>query len=163
MIQAHENPNIIDGEVEPLNYAGVPTVPVKVMTGTERAVMSTDLVNALHQEFSGVQAYVLLKNAEDVLKQSIEIAKERACATAEKDTRVFDAEVTTRRSVEYEYEDSVLDKLEDQIKELKKQADERRKLLRTIKSEQADTATGEIMKPARCVKDGISIVVKLPQ
>ena len=166
MKQAHEDPNIwAEHRTEDAHPPVLVTsgIPVRVMDGTERACLATDMVVALTQENTHLEAYIMLRNAADVIDQACEIAKDKAVMEAEKDSKVLNAEVTTRRSVAYEYEDDTLDELERKIDALKKEADERRKMLRALKTEMADTETGEIMKPARLVKDGISLVVKLPK
>jgi predicted RNase H-like nuclease (RuvC/YqgF family) len=166
MKQAHEDPNIgaehrTESEHPPMLMGS--GIPVRVMDANERACMATDMVYALTMENSHLEAYVMLKNAADVLDQACEIAKDKATMEATKDAKVLNAEVTTRRSVAYEYEDGTLEELETKIEDLKKQADERRKLLRTLKTPMADSQTGELIMPAKLVKDGISLVVKLPK
>lgn len=160
---SHDNPEIEDAHIIETSHSSVPAVPIRVMNGAERACMATDIVNGLTLEHSSIEAYVLLKNAENVIAQALEIDKERAVHQAVKDSTILTAEVTTRRDVKYEYEDETLADLEDKALALRKQIDERKKLLRTIKSEQADTVTGVISRPAKVVKDGLSLVVKLPE
>jgi len=50
---------------------------------------------------------------------------------------------------DYEYDDCVLDELDRQISALKEQADERKKLLKALKTTMIDPETGEEMKPAK--------------
>jgi len=50
---------------------------------------------------------------------------------------------------DYEYDDCVLDELDRQIAALKEQADERKKLLKALKTPMVDPETGEEMKPAK--------------
>jgi len=165
MKQAHDNPEIADSHLtESSGQAPLaPIIPVRVMDAVERACFATDLTSGLQERYSSVQTYVLLKNAEDVIEQALLICKDKATGQAEKDSKVFNAEITTRRSVEYGYEDSVLERLESEIVVLKKKADERRKMLRALTSEVADTVTGEILRPAKLTKDGLAIIVKLPK
>jgi predicted transcriptional regulator len=164
MSLARDLPEIMD-ETTPTIASNRSVVPIKAMNGTERAVMATDMTNALMNEYTALDVYVMFKNASDVIDQAMTIVKDKATSqiAGKKDVPVLGATVSTKKSVQYEYEDSKLEELEAKIAELKKEADERRKLLRAIKEEQASTTTGEILKPAKLIKDGLSLVVTLPQ
>lgn len=146
-----------------MKTSATPAVFVTVQTVEQRYASAANLELSLLENYNALQAYVLCKNAADVIDRTLERLKDHAITKAVKDEPVFGAEITTHRVVEYEYDDYRLDEINRQIDELKKRAGERRKLLRAIKEEVANTETGEIMKPAKLVRDGVTIAVKLPK
>lgn len=169
MEHAHTHPGVDtvvdDREESPLGTPNQMIIPVAVQpTAGERFQMASRLVDHLLQEHNGIQAYVVLRNVRDIADHAMEALKDEALNTiAGKEEMVYGAKCTIRRSTEYDYEDSSLATLEAQAAELKAQITDRKKFLRALKMEVADTATGEIIRPAKCIKEGSTIAVTLPE
>ena len=133
-------------------------------TSAERFQMASRLKDHLLQEHNALQAYVVLKNVREVADHAMEALKDEAIGgITGKEEMVYGAKCAIRGLREYEYEDPTLAKIEEQMAGLKKQVSERKTFLRALKMEVADTSTGEIIRPAKCVKDGSTIAVTLPE
>ena len=143
-------------------------VPVRSMTGMERAVAATDLVNALHDRHDKVESYVILKNMIDVLEQAVEIAKDPAIGAMKTgkgvEVKVLGATVMVKGlAKKYEYDDPILDKMGEDLKALQARIKDRKDMLVRLKTEYINEETGEVTTPAKLIEDGITIAVTLPK
>lgn len=139
----------------------LPTVICK--TEGERIASVEKINRMLLGEMNALQAVVIWKQFEAMARLGVEINKDKAIGhmTAKEET-VFGAKVAIRRTAKYEYEHPRLSAIEDRIAELKKEADDLRKVLRTTKMPLLDEPTGEIIQPAKLVSDGTTIAITLP-
>ena len=139
-------------------------IPSRVCGENERYELAKALTDQMLEVVSAPEAYVMLKHAEHVVKLSIEELKELTVMRIEgKGEMVLGADLKLKRAVEWEYDDPELEQLEAQKKEIAEKIKVRQKFLQGLKSEVADTTTGEIAKPAKLVKDGQTIAVTLPK
>lgn len=163
----HNPDDVQEVEVEesPLGHPNQLIIPTAVQpTSAERFQMASRLKDHLLQEHSALQAYVVLKNVKEVAEHAMEALKDGALGEISgKEEIVYGAKCAIRGSREYEYEDATLATLEERAAALKKEITDRKAFLRTLKMEVADTKTGEIIRPAVCVKDGCTIAVTLPE
>jgi vacuolar-type H+-ATPase subunit I/STV1 len=142
------------------------TFPTRISDEVGRYEASTKLVNALGQEFDGAQIQVVLKNAEDIIKNALIINKESCLMKlTEKETIIFGAKVVTRRSTEYDYSQTpAVAKLESEVKELQEKIKKLKDQLKSLPAQEVvDTATGEIYYKAKLIKDGIVPAITLPR
>lgn len=153
-----------------------PTVSVaivrRVPNGAERSIMADRLRNQLLEAGNAIEGVVSLKAAEEIVKEARELLKDKAIlGMTEKKETWLGADVSTRRDAEWDYHNDLeLHKLEGdkanlkaQMDEIDKQIKDRMAFLQKLKSEMADTATGEITVPATLIRDGLNIAVSLPK
>jgi len=165
---AHTNPEVLDGP-EPTNGTVVVRAvpfPVKVHNEAGRMSAAIVLTQNLGQEFDAAQIQVILKNAAEIIKHALELNTEACLAKLDqKETIIFGAKVTTRRTTEYDYSETPLvatiegeiDAKKDKLKDLKE-------FLKNMPvDEMPDANTGEIFHKAKMTKNGIVPAVSLPK
>ena|SRR5258706_4873217 len=148
-------------QAEPMQpFVGFPVIRIP-----DRQEAARRLINNLLNETDDLTTYVLIKQFEDVLKYAIEFQKDKAIKALEgKSDSILGAKVETKRSVTWDYgEDTVLENLASQIKELQDKQKKRKQLLGALETMQVDPTTGETMTPAKKVEDGLTISVTLPK
>lgn len=129
---------------------------------SDRIAAAQRLNRALLQEFNPLETYVILKNAEAIIKDSLEIGKEGAIMKLEaKEENVLGVKVSQRRAVEYEYDHPRLIKIDAEMEVLKAEKKKLQTLLQSMTKPQADIDTGEIINPAKKTRDGLNIAVTL--
>lgn len=134
-------------------------------TGAERFQMAVRLTSFLRESHTDIESFVILRNIKDIAEAASEALKEGALSEMEgKEMAVLGARVTVRGLREFDYsEDSELGEMEKKAAVLKKEIADRKSFLRNLKMEVADTATGVIIRPATCTKDGSTLAVTLPE
>jgi len=109
---------------------------------------------------------VILKNAEEIIKHALDLNKE-ACLSklTQKETVIFGATITTRRSTDYDYSGTPLvAKSEADIKASQAKLKDLKEFLKKLAAEEVvDAATGEIFHKAKLTKDGILPAISLPK
>jgi len=167
MSNTHNNPDdVIEGTEEDIRHgAEMLAIPTKVQpSGSERFRMASRLADHLLQSHNPIEAYVILKNITEVSGVAMEALKDGAIGgVTGKEELIFGATCSLRSVREYEYDDTTITKLEAEMAVIKKNLAERKEFLRKLKMEVADTSSGEILRPAKCVKDGSTIAVTLPK
>jgi hypothetical protein len=137
------------------------TVLHRVVPKAEFVVYAGALTEALLDEQSAVEAYVRIRNVADILDTALGLIKERALTSMQgTNVDVLGAKVQLKALPrKYEYQDSIIDELEAQKKAIDEKLKARKKFLENLTQEVADTATGEIIRPAKCISSGSTIQV----
>lgn len=151
----------------PVPNAVVPYRGIGRMFFPEKAIPKADIpeaakriVEAMRDNTDALTAYAMLKNAEVLIKESIAQCLDFAVVKMSgKEVEVFGAKITTRRVVEYEYNDPTLDGMKEKLETLKAEIKERESYLRTIKEPIIVEATGESIQPAKKIRDGQTLAV----
>jgi hypothetical protein len=135
-------------------------IPDRAIKKEEIPSVAQELSERLREITDSLTAFVMLKQAEQIIKSAIEQTADLAMIKySGKEMEVFGATIRSRAITEYEYQDSTLLELEKQLDTVKKRIDERRKFLRSIPKEMADTETGELIVPAKKIRDGLTLTV----
>lgn len=123
------------------------------LTATTLPVIAAEVVRKVKEgEINPLDVSVQIKLMNDFEKLvKPQIADEIINEAGKWEKQVFKYGLTPKviTKTDYEYDDLVLDELDRQIAELKEQADERKKLLKVLKSPMVDPETGEEMRPAK--------------
>jgi hypothetical protein len=137
------------------------TVLHRVVPKTEFATYAGALTNALLEEQSAVEAYVRIRNVADILDQALGRIKERAIMSMQGTSADICGAKVMLKSLpkKYEYQDAVVDDFESQKKAVEEKLKARKKFLENLPAEVADTATGEIIHPARFVSGGSTLQI----
>lgn len=144
----------------PQKTVGKLIMPDRAIPKAEVPTIAKHLSDSLREFTDSLTAYVMLKQAEQIIKSAQEQTLDFALVKMNgKELSVFGATVKTRALVEYEYDDPKLRELEAQMEEIKVRIDTRRKLLRLADGKMADAETGEVLNPAKKVRDGQTLTV----
>lgn len=137
------------------------TVLQRVVRKSEFTDYALALTDALLIEQSAIEAYVRIRNVAEILDVALTQIKEQAMGKLNGSTEgILGARVQLKSLPrKYEYEDRVLDELEAQKKGIDEKLKARKKFLENLTAEVADTGTGEIIRPARCIAAGSTIQV----
>lgn len=137
------------------------TVLRRVVPKAEFIIYAGTLTDALLIEQSAIEAYVRIRNVADILDNALALIKERAISSMQgTNVDILGAKVQLKALPrKYEYQDSVIDELEAQKKVIDEKLKARKKFLEHLTQEVADTATGEIIQPAKCISAGSTIQV----
>ena len=135
------------------------TVLQRVVPKAEFATYAGTLTDALLEEQSAIEAYVRIRNVSDILDQALGRIKDRAIRSMQGTTAdICGAQVQLKSLPKrYEYQDTVVDDLESQKKAVEEKLKARKKFLENLPEEVADTATGEIIHPAKFVTGGSTL------
>jgi hypothetical protein len=137
-------------------------IPTRVLTKSELSVYSEHIVNTLLETRNGLEAYVLVKQAEEVIEQLKGMLVEKALSAATgKEGEVLGCKYSVRRKVEYKYECPSADSLEQKAKMLKEDAKAIKKSAEKFGS-YVDPVTGEV-NTAEIVSDGQTLAITLPK
>lgn len=164
MSLANNDPEIFErlgsDDIIPFSHALV--IPHLTVNSGERLETANRLRLLLSEEHGKLAAYVLLKQAEAIIAEAIDIQKEDAIAKAEgKKGDCLGAKYELKGVRKWEYEDSQLYVLEQRGKDISEQIKARKRFLESLTEEIASTQTGEITKPAKLIQDGITIAITL--
>ena len=163
MSQNHEDPERFDPSLEvdiPNKHVGRLAMPDRAIPKEQIPSVALELSNTLREFTDSTTAYVMMCQAEQIIKSAKEQTLDHAILKMDgKEMSVFGAKVTTRSIKEYEYDDPGLNEMERQAKELSEKIKARKEFMRLIKTEQADTETGEVVKPARLTRHGTTLAV----
>jgi len=137
------------------------TVLQRVVPKAEFATYAGALTDALLEEQSAIEVYVRIRNVSDILDQALGRIKDRAINSMHGTSEDICGAKVQLKSLpkKYEYQDSVVDDLESQKKAIEEKLKARKKFLENLPSDVADTATGEIIHPARFVSGGSTLQV----
>jgi hypothetical protein len=119
------------------------------------------LTSALMEEYSALEAYVKIKDISEILSVVLDQIREQAilslCGTSQE---VLGANAQLKALPrKWEYDDGEVRRLEAEKLAVEAQLKARKKYLENLKTEVANTATGEIIRPARCIAEGVTIQV----
>lgn len=153
---ARDNPEAIEpAEFLPKVQDGL--LPSHVIPKDARAGHAEQIVERFLAYTDGLTAYVLAKQAEEILKEAVDQLKDRAIVRlAGKSQNVLGADVSTRSLTEYEYHDAELAEWETQIECLKKIIADRKAALRKAT---VVNGLGEVCDATK-TRDGITLLVK---
>ena len=137
------------------------TLPRRVATKTEFEEIAASMIAMLLEEESTLEAFVRIKNVAEILDVALARIKEEALfEVAGRSQKILGASVQIKAlPKKWEYSDSVLTSLEGERAVIEQRIKERKKLLETLKQEVVDPATGEIIHPAKCIADGVTLQV----
>jgi hypothetical protein len=139
-------------------------LPDRAIPKNEIPKVAQSLSETLQEFTDSLTAFVMLKQANEIVKSALEQTQDSAMMKFEgKEMVVFGATVKTRPVVEYEYNDGTLQDMEANLETLKKQIDDRKKMLRSLTEEVANTGTGEILIPAKKIRDGLTLTVSFKE
>ena len=146
---------------ETLNVPGDLLLPLQVVRKPHFDEAASRLAGSLLDEHSTLEAYVIARNLSEILEVVQSQLKEGAIALVEgKSQEVLGAMVQLKSlPKKWEYDDGELRKLEADKAAIDVRLKSRKKFLETIKEETIDHTTGEIIRPARCISDGVTIQV----
>ena len=127
--------------------------------------IAEDLLKDLTQRTEPVTAFVYIKYINEITGQALKVEsfKDQVIELIDlnEGNDVFGAHVTARGGArQYNYDDSELERLQQQAAEIKEKIKNREKFLQSLKQPMADVKTGEIINPAELIKAGIVINVK---
>jgi hypothetical protein len=135
-------------------------LPDRAIKKDEIPSVAQELSERLREFTDSLTTFVMLKQAEQIIKSALEQTSDLAMMKySGKEMEVFGATVKTRPVVEYEYQDGTLIEFEKQLDAVKKRIDERKKFLRSIPCSIADAETGELIVPAKKIRDGLTLTV----
>jgi hypothetical protein len=150
-------------EAPPAELAGFEHLPIppRVVTKQHFDALALNLTDALLEENSSLEAYVRIKNVAEVLDCALTHLREQAISQVSGTSQNVLGVTVMLKGLpkKWEYDDSVLIRLEGEKAALEARIKERKRFLEHLKQEVADTLTGEIIHPARCVSDGVTIQV----
>jgi hypothetical protein len=137
------------------------TVLHRVVPKAEFANYAGALTDALLEEQSAIEAYVRIRNVSDILEQALGRIKDRAINSMHGTSEDICGAKVQLKSLpkKYEYQDSVIDDFESQKKAIEEKLKARKKFLENLPAEVADTASGEIIHPARFVSGGSTLQI----
>lgn len=141
----------------------IPLRQTVVYSRAERDDLARIIVERLGDTFDALNTQIMLKQAEHIIADALEINKENAISGVQgKRMELLGAVVETKRVTAYEYAGAKYEQLEAKAKAAADELKEYREFLRKLKTDVADTETGEIITRAKCTKDGITIAITLP-
>jgi hypothetical protein len=119
------------------------------------------LTSALLDEHSSLEVYVKIKNVVEVLEVALDQVRDRAIMAMDgKSQNVLGATVQLKPLPrKWEYDDAELRKLESDKIALEAQLKGRKRFLESLTTEIASTSTGEIIHPARCISEAVTLQV----
>ena len=167
-MNGHDNPEIFPPEerteLERAEAIPVPFFYSRLLTGGERLASANKLVLSLNENFGGLETYVFLKQAAQVLSEAIDLAKEAALRRMDsREVNLLGAKIETKSNRKWEYDDPELGELESQIKLLQEKVKIKKRFLESLPSDVVNAETGEITKKAKLLFDGLQIAVTLPK
>jgi hypothetical protein len=137
-------------------------IPTNVLSKRELCIYADHIVGNLLETRNGLEAYVLVKQAEELVEQLKGILIEKALSAAtSKEGEVLGCKYSVRRKVEYRYECPTADELEQKAKMLKEDAKAIKKSAEKFGS-YVDPVTGEV-NTAEIVLDGQTLAITLPK
>lgn len=167
MSVARTNPELMDklaGKPSPRDAVKSQTqivVPytLTALTETSQLQRAMGLVERMTSIASSLESFVILRDVQAVIERALEMLKEAAISQYQPDGRekhmiVFGVKVSAPRDVRYDYDHDA------EIQRLKAALKERQEFLKTLPPQGvADPKTGEIIMPAKKVKDGLRLTI----
>jgi hypothetical protein len=154
----------------PIDPETLPTAPhvesesisifTRVVPKAEMPVMGKQIADRLLETESGLAAYIRLYNASQVIQSALEVLKPLALVLAPaKPETILGAKVSTANLPrKWDYNgDAGLARMETELEELKNRIKNRQKFLQAMTKEMVDPDTGEFIKPATQISDGVTI------
>ena len=136
-------------------------LPEQAIPKAEVPAIAKHLSESLGEFTDWLTAFVMLKQAAEIIKSALEQTQDHAQVKMQgKEMEVFGATVSLRALREYEYPDPGYQELKHQMEELKVKIADREKFMKLIKTPQADGVSGEIIEPAKLIRDGQTLAVK---
>lgn len=163
MSQARTNPEVLDQPTSdvPRRTLSKLLLPERAIPKAEVPATAKHLSESLREFTDPLTAFVMLKQAEQIIKSALEQTQDHAQLKMEgKEMQVFGATVSLRALRDYEYPDPGYQELKRQMEDLKAKIADREKFMKLIKTPQADAVTGEIIEPAKLTRDGQTLSVK---
>ena len=119
------------------------------------------LTDALMEEYSALEAYVKIKNLAEILSVALDQIREQAILSLSGTSQEVLGATAQLKALprKWEYDDGEVRRLEAEKLAVEAQLKARKKYLENLKTEVANTATGEITRPARCIAEGVTIQV----
>jgi hypothetical protein len=141
--------------------AGPLTLLPSVARKSQFDELAASLNQALLEENSVLEAYVRIKNVAEVLDVALSQLKEQALSRLSGTSEQVLGVTVQLKSLpkKWEYDDAELRTLEAEKAALEAKVKVRKRFLENLKTEMADAKTGEIIRPARCIADGVTIQV----
>jgi hypothetical protein len=137
-------------------------IPTNVLSKSELSIYAGHIAENLLETRNGLEAYCLVKQAEELVEQLKGLLIEKALASATgKEGEVLGCKYSVRRKVEYKYECPTADELEQKAKMLKEDAKNIKKSAEKLGT-YIDPQTGEVNK-AELVADGQTLAITLPK
>ena len=137
------------------------SLPATVAKKAQFEELATMLNSALLEENSAFEAYVRIKNASEVLDVALAQIREQALSSINGTSESVLGAVAQLKALpkKWEYDDCEIRTLEAQKSGIDARLKARKKFLENLKEEVIDTATGELIRPARCIAEGVTIQV----
>ena len=137
------------------------TVPRKVAKKTHFEKLAGSLNGILLEENSALEAFVRIKNVAEILEVALGQIKEPALGEIAGHSQEVLGVTVQLKSLpkKWEYDDSELHRLEGEKAAIEARVKERKKFLEHVKQEVADPTTGEIIRPANCISEGVTLQV----
>ena len=119
------------------------------------------LTAALLDEHSALEVYVKIKNIAEILDVALGQIREQAILSLSGTSQEVLGATAQLRPLprKWEYDDTEVRRLEADKLAVEAQLKARKKYLENLKTEVANTATGEIIRPARCIAESVTIQV----
>ena len=113
------------------------------------------------EEYSALEAYVKIKNVAEILSVALDQIREQAILSLSGTSQEVLGATAQLKALprKWEYDDGEVRRLEAEKLAVEAQLKARKKYLENLKTEVANTATGEIIRPARCIAEGVTIQV----
>ncbi len=136
-------------------------IPRRVARKVHFEKLAASLNAILLDENSAIEAYVRIRNVMEILDVALNRLKEDALTSITGTTQeVLGVQVQVKALPrKWKYDDPTVSALEAEIDAIGARLKERRKFLVHLKQEVVDPATGEVIRPARCVSEGVTIQV----
>jgi hypothetical protein len=137
------------------------SLPATVAKKTQFEELAAMLNSALLEENSALEAYVRIKNVSEILDVALAQIREQALSAINGTSEPVLGAVVQLKALpkRWEYDDCEIRTLEAQKAGIDTRLKARKKFLETLKEEVVDTATGELIRPARCVSEGVTLQV----
>jgi len=161
MALARQTPELTSSGQADQEQGSFLVLPDKAIPKDQIPAVALHLCDGLREFTDSLTAYVMLKQAGEIIKSAMEQDLDHAIVKMQgKEMECFGATVSLRSLKEYEYNDPSLREWERQTAELKEKIDNRKKFMKLIKTPQADGVSGEIVEPAKLIRDGSTLAVK---
>jgi len=150
---------------EPLAVDVIRAGPLTLLPNVARKSQFDELAASLNQalleENSALEAYVRIKNVAEVLDVALSQLKEQALSRLSGTSEQVLGVTVQLKSLpkKWEYDDTELRTLEAEKAAVEAKVKVRKRFLENLKTEMADAKTGELIRPARCISDGVTIQV----
>ncbi len=137
-------------------------IPTKILNKAGLAIYADHIANNLLDTRSGLEAYILIKQAEELINNLKEKLIEKALASTNGKEGIIDGvKWQTKRSVAYEYDSPTIERLTAEKKSIEEKIKAHKKALENGVSV-LDETTGQL-ESAKKTKDGLTLSITLPK